>query len=179
MHTKYKALAALLALVLALSAAPALAQQPQPEATEKVPILGLFENTKLDLSPYKGKAIFLNFFTEWCPYCMQEMPEIKQIFTDYSPAEMQIILVHVWDGENAANSESIKAKYGLEDMTFFEDEDMGVARMIGLPGYPTSVFIDKEGNLHTAMAYALNYDTMAQIMDEMGVTRLDGTVAHD
>ena len=37
-----------------------------PNATE---ILKTY--TKLDLSPYLGKTVLVNFFTEWCTYCMQ------------------------------------------------------------------------------------------------------------
>lgn len=164
-------LALLLALLLWIPCAALGEDTATSRETEKTYVLDLFKDTKLDLTPYAGKAIFLNFFTEWCPFCMQEMPEIKKIFQDYSAQELQIILVHVWDGEDEKNSQSIRETYGLEDMTFFEDEDRMLAQLIGIPGYPTSLFIDKDGNLETAAASALTYENMAQIMDGMGVAK--------
>ncbi|MDD2396248.1 MAG: TlpA disulfide reductase family protein, partial [Sphaerochaeta sp.] len=76
-------------------------------------VLNTFEGTALDLTQYQGKAIWLNFFTGWCPYCMTEMPYIKQIFDDYDPEQVAILLVHVWDGETADDSQEVIEKYGL------------------------------------------------------------------
>lgn len=125
--------------------------------------------SKLDMTPYAGKAVYLNFFTEWCPYCMDEMPSIKKLYETYSPDDLQVILVHVWDGEDQTNSDSIRKTYGLEDMTFFEDEDRKLSMLLSLSAYPLSVFIDKEGNIATGTNGALAYEDMAEIVDGLGV----------
>ena len=31
----------------------------------------------LDLAPYKGKTVFINFWATWCKPCIQEMPTIE------------------------------------------------------------------------------------------------------
>lgn len=149
-----------LAEIATESAAPA-AKQPEAQIVS--------ENTKLDMGLYEGKAVYLNFFTEWCPYCMDEMPEIKRIFEEYDPEKLQIILVHVWDGEDASNSESIRKKYGLEDMTFFEDEDTMLSQVIGLSAYPTSLFFDAEGYLVMGHEGGVTYDDLVKVMKELGV----------
>ncbi len=140
-------------------------------AQQKVKLDEALTAAGLDLTPYKGKAIFLNFFTEWCPYCMEEMGSIKKLFDTYSTDELQIVLVHVWDGEDATNTENVKKTYGMEDMTFFEDEKKAIASWLEIPGYPTSLFLDKEGYLHTALAQAMTYEDMAKIVEEMGVQK--------
>lgn len=155
--------AALLALTVLLCAGAAQGQ------TEKVEALAILKDSPIDLSPYAGKAIFLNFFTEWCGNCMREMPEIKKIFEEYRRDELEIILVHVWDGEDERNSESVRETFGLEDMTFFEDQDIGLTQFVGLQYYPTSIFIDKDGYLVAALAQALTYEQMETVMEEMGV----------
>lgn len=184
MNTNWKHRALVLLCCTLLIAAPTAcaaqtgeaAQTPtaQPQAAEEAaPIASeLFSTyTNLDLAPYEGKAIFINFFTEWCYYCMQEMPDIKKLYDEYNEDELQVILVHVWDGEDASNSESVKATYGLEDLTFFEDEDRMVAAFVGLGGYPGSLFIAKDGTLHGAANYMLTYDQLSAYMEEMGVSK--------
>ncbi|MDD3335036.1 MAG: TlpA disulfide reductase family protein [Eubacteriales bacterium] len=163
--------AALLLLTPAFSVA-----ETEPEKTAFEIIT---ENTTLDLTPYAGKAIFMNFFTEWCPYCMQELPDIKKIYEAYSENDLQIILVHVWDGEDASNTESIRKKYGLEEMTFFEDKDQLLSSMAGIQGYPLSLFFDKEGNIATGANGMLDYDSMAQAVESVDVSKksTDGAVA--
>lgn len=166
---KHTLLTVLVCAALLLTPVAALAEST-PDAAAKTPAQIITDNTKLDMSLYEGKAVFMNFFTEWCGYCMQEMPDIKAIYQAYDPEQLQIILVHVWDMEDDSNTESIRKRFGLEEMTFFEDEDAALSRLVGLPAYPTSLFFDAEGNLSSAHASMLTYDAMAAAVEEMGVT---------
>lgn len=159
-------LAGLLVLTVLLAAAPFAPAEEAPNVTEL-----MNSYTELDLSPYLGKTVFINFFTEWCYYCMQEMPDIKALYDTYSEDELAIVLVHVWDGENADNTASVKGKYGMEDMTFFEDEDMMVASLVGLQGYPASLFLNPDGTLEAAANYMLTLEQMTGQLDAMGVAR--------
>ena len=155
--------------ILMLLPMAAFAEDTADETTEPVYVLDYFQDTNLDLTQYEGKALFLNFFTEWCPYCMEEMPDIKKIYEDYDPDSLEIILVHPWNGEDASNTANVVAAHGLEGMTTFEDADLAVQYTVGVPGYPTSIFIDSEGYLFYAVASGLNYATMSQIVEGMGV----------
>ncbi|MCL1854522.1 MAG: TlpA family protein disulfide reductase [Clostridia bacterium] len=156
-------------IILGLSAAYATADGEQEKLQIAEPIQ---EYTSMDLSPYRGKALFLNFFTEWCPYCMQEMDSIREIHEQYDPEAFQVILVHVWDGEDASNTESIKRRFGMQDMTFYEDEKAEVFRALGFQGYPTSLFLDQEGFLSQYHSGPLSREAMASAVESMGVTRL-------
>ena len=160
-----------LALMLCLAALSipfsAFAEETEdPNATEL-----LKTYTKLDLTPYLGKTVLVNFFTEWCTYCMQEMPDLKAAAEMYDPDTFQLVFVHPWDGEDASNTESVKAKFGMEDMVFVEDEDGAIASLVGLPGYPTSLFIDAEGTLVGAAPFMLTLDQLTYQLDQMGAQR--------
>lgn len=165
MRHSRKTLALLLALTLCWSLV-----LPAHAAEEPLYMLDKFPNTKLNLQQYQGKAIFMNFFTEWCPYCMQEMPDIKRVFEEYDQDELQILLMHVWDGEDERNTQSIQQTYGLEEMTFFEDEGALITQMLGVPGYPTSIFIDREGNFHKGIPTMMTYETITEALAEMGLS---------
>ena len=175
-QTKRLSTALLLAVLISLLCASAPASASAQEA-EKINLVEAMSVTNLDLSPYQGKAIFLNFFTEWCPYCMQEMPDIKKIFETYDQDELQIVLVHVWDREDETHTESVKKTYGLEDMTFFEDTDRSVTQWLGIPGYPTSIFIDKDGYFHSAAPYMMTFEAIGAELDALGVAQADEVAA--
>ena len=128
----------------------AFAEDTTEETTEPQYVLDYFEGTALDVSQYEGQVLFLNFFTEWCPYCMAEMPDIKEVYDLYDPDSLEIILVHPWDGEDASNTASVVKTYGLEGITTIEDEDHELTALVGVPGYPTSIMIDKDGYLYYA-----------------------------
>lgn len=166
---KGKRMRRLLAMIsaLALLVSGALAQETAvPNVTEL-----MRQYTSLDLTPYLGKTVYLNFFTEWCYYCMQEMPDIKRMYDAYDENELQIVLVHVWDGEDESSTENVKAAYGMEDMTFFEDQDFAAASLVGLQGYPASLFLKPDGTIALGANYMLTWEQMSAQLDEMGVSR--------
>lgn len=171
MKQRNRLLSLFIAALLLVAPALAVAESAEKEPVNAIEVLK--EATSLDLSEYAGKAIYLNFFTEWCPYCMKELPDIKKLAQAYNPEELQVVLVHVWDGEDETNTQSIKETYGLQDMTFFEDKDRLLSYVVGLQGYPLSVFLAKDGTVHSGVSGIMEYESMEATMAELGVTKLD------
>lgn len=156
-----------LALCLLVLVLPAAAEQTElPSVTE---ILNTYST--LDMTPYLGKVVLVNFFTEWCQYCMQEMPDIRRLTDLYEEDSLHIVLVHPWDGEDASNTESVKERFDLHDVTFFEDENGLVTQLVGVPGYPTSLFVNPDGTLQAGAAYMLTLEQMTAQLDAMGAVR--------
>ncbi|MBN1778326.1 MAG: TlpA family protein disulfide reductase [Clostridiales bacterium] len=162
-------------IATAAAAAPTAAPTAEQE-TESAPVYinDYYKDTVLDLARYEGKTVLINYFTEWCPYCMEEMPDIKKAYDTYDPNSLAIILVHPWDGEDATNSASVVAKYGLEGVTVIEDEDFALVGAIGVPGYPTSVIVDQAGYLYDAVASMISFEWLASAFDDLGVPLRDG-----
>ena len=55
---------------------PAIVTQGQSEFS-KIKLTEL-DGTPIDLTQYKGKAIFINFWATWCRPCIQELPSIQK-----------------------------------------------------------------------------------------------------
>ncbi len=163
-------LALLLCIILPLSACAETAA-PETETTPNLTEL-LNKYTTLDLSAYQGKTVIVNFFTEWCTYCMQEMPDFRKVNDLYDPEQFQMVLVHVWDGEDESNTQSVKDRFDMHHMTFFEDEDRMVASLVGVPGYPATLIVDGEGNVIAGQSGMLAYDVLTAFLDELGVERV-------
>lgn len=162
----------LLLCVLVLSV-PALAEETTETETTAAPnATEIFKSyTSLDLTPYLGKTVLVNFFTEWCTYCMQEMPDIKTIHEMYDEDAFEVVLVHPWSNEDASNTESVKERFGMQDMIFVEDEDGVISYVAGVPGYPTSLFIAADGTLADGAPYMLTLEQLTDRLDSMGVPR--------
>ena len=167
---KKRLLALVLCLMLMTGLTGAYAQTVTPNVTDL-----LFKYTDLDLNPYKGKTVLLNFFTEWCYYCMQEMPDLKKVNDMYDPEAFQMVLVHVWDGEDETATETVKARFGMEDMVFFEDTDRMVASVVGLMGYPATIIVEPDGELAYAVNSMVTEEWLTTALDEMDVKRMEET----
>lgn len=157
------------------------ADEPEAAAeleTEAAPVYlqDYYAGTQLDLTQYLGKVVLINYFTEWCPYCMDEMPDIKKALDTYDPESLVVILVHPWDNEDETHSASVVSRFGLESATVLEDKDFSLVSAIGVPGYPTSVIVDREGYVYDAVASMITLDWLAAAFAELGVPVRGDTV---
>lgn len=163
-----------LALLLTVALFPLVAvaeTASAPEATTaRYYMPDYFAQTSLDLTQYKGKAVYLNFFTGWCQYCMEEMPDIKRFYDAYSSDDVALILVHAWSGENADDSAAVVEQFGLQGIPMIEDEDLTLTSMF-VQGFPTSMFIDPEGymTIEQYQGGMITYDIMTEQLAAMGI----------
>lgn len=117
------------------------------------------------LSDYKGKTVFLNFWADWCGYCVKEMPDVEQLYQDM--------------GQNAEDVVVLSVTYGLtpEAMAdFFEernltyptllDTDQTVFATYGAYSLPTTFFIDAEGNVFGYYPGMMDLDTMKNFLQQ-------------
>ncbi len=145
----------------------------ESENTEdtRIYLADYYAGTKLDLEQYLGKVVIINYFTEWCPYCMDEMPDFQKILEAYNPESLVVLLVHPWDGEDASNSANVVGRFGLQAATVVEDEDFAITAAIGVPGYPTTIIADAFGYLSYAEASRISFETLAEVLDTLGVAK--------
>ncbi|MDO4544307.1 MAG: TlpA disulfide reductase family protein, partial [Clostridia bacterium] len=98
----------------------------------------------IDQSYFADKqVIMLNFWATWCSPCVNELPELQQLYEDYSAEGFAIIGVLV-DGtvEDAA---SLIEENGLTYPIIAIDGDL-LEMAMGYQYVPTTVFVDSNGN---------------------------------
>lgn len=109
--------------------------------------LNLTDGTQRQLSDSRGHVVILSFWATWCPYCIEEMPDIAQVVQDYEGVEA--ILVNC--GEDAATVEDFVAENSY-DFTWVLDEDYAVQSAYPTSGIPYTLVIDAEGNVVKAFS---------------------------
>ncbi len=102
---------------------------------------------EISLSDYKGKIIFVNFFTTWCQYCKKEMPDLEKLSKQY-PDDLQILLVDVFTSEQGSKEQIYKWHEDLGlSMPMVLDEENKAAALYPVQGFPTTYIIDKDFNV--------------------------------
>jgi len=129
-------------LLAALLATPALAVAPAGPAPAFR--LDSMAGKPISLEQYKGQVVMINFWASWCGPCRQEMPILEKLQAKYKPMGFAMIGVNVEpDSSLAANW--LKATPVTFPILF--DTRSEVSKLYSVAGMPTTVIIDRKGNL--------------------------------
>lgn len=118
------------------------------------------------LSDYEGKFIALNFFGVWCKYCMEEMPDLQEVYSQYEGDDFVILLVNATTTENIGK-EGVKKWYedGGYTMPMVLDLDGKALEIYPVSGFPTTYFIDKEGYILGAVPGMMTKDMLLSVLE--------------
>ena len=131
-----------LALIALASALPASAGAPAASAPDFS--LPARDGSKLQLSNLKGEVVMINFWASWCGPCRQEMPLLEQIQEKYQPLGFTMLGVNV--EPDSAEAEKFLKNVPVSFPILFDRENSVSARF-GVEAMPSSVLIDREGNV--------------------------------
>jgi thiol-disulfide isomerase/thioredoxin len=131
-------LAATLLLTLPASGAGP-ASGPAPQFT-----LDARGGSKISLTQYKGQVVMLNFWASWCGPCRQEMPLLENIYKKYNKMGFTLIGVNVEPDSKAAEG-FLKATPVSFPVIY--DKDSTVSKAYDVSGMPSTVIIDRKGNI--------------------------------
>jgi thiol-disulfide isomerase/thioredoxin len=100
-----------------------------------------------DLSQFRGKVVYIDFWASWCKPCRKSFPWLNEIYSRYKNENLQIIAINLDTSRDDAQQflEKVPAKF---DVAY--DPDGSVANKYKLQVMPSSYLIDKKGNLKMA-----------------------------
>ncbi|MBL7559031.1 TlpA family protein disulfide reductase [Olleya sp. YSTF-M6] len=96
------------------------------------------------LSDLKGQVVVLNFWFTKCGPCISEMPELNNLTENFKNKKVKFLAI-------TFNSKEIVKQF-LKDTAFdytITPNANDVITMYGVQSYPTSIVIDKNGNIVT------------------------------
>ncbi len=114
-----------------------LADRPAPDFS-----LPSLNRQNLSLSALRGKPVIINFWAVWCYPCIAEMPLLEETAQKY--ADDGLVVIGINQGDSFAEVEEFAAEQNLT-FPLLVDEDESVGSLFKVNGYPTSIFIDKDG----------------------------------
>ena len=93
---------------------------------------------------HKGDVIYLDFWASWCGPCRESFPWMNEMLAKYEDKGLKIIGVSLDHDKNLARqfAEEFKAEF-----TIGFDVGGTIADQFGVKGLPSSVIINREGEL--------------------------------
>lgn len=107
-----------------------------------------FDDKVVKLSDFKGKPVFIDFWTKWCPFCTEEMTEIEKIHQEFGD-EVVVIGIHRTNTESASVGKAFARDDVKVTYTILQDKTDEVYKAFtpGFAGMPVAAWIDKDGIL--------------------------------
>lgn len=138
---------------------------------EKIPVPNFkfwdMDKNEVEFDSFKGKPIVINFWATWCGYCVQEMPDFDKLIGEYKD-DVNFIMLNVLGGrETEEKVLAFLKKHDFKNMTTYYDGLTEGTSLFGIRSFPTTVFIDKDGNLFDATIGMTNYDAAKAVIDKM------------
>ena len=97
---------------------------------------------RVDLSDFRGKIVFLNFWATWCPTCVTEMPSMEKLHQKLRNKDFAMVTISIQD-----SAPQVKDFYVKNKLTFTAllDSTGEIGAGFGLRAIPTTLILDKTG----------------------------------
>ena len=90
-------------------------------------------------------AVLINFFATWCPPCRMELPFLNEAYERYG-GRAAFLCLSSYQGDTMEAIEAFRAENGVS-FPMGWDEGARLDAYTNVPSYPTTVIIDRFGNL--------------------------------
>jgi len=118
--------------------------------------LPLLDGTKITLSQFKGKVVFLNFWATWCGPCRSEMPSIEAIYQKLKNKGFEILAVNLGDSKKEVSDFMNKYKLNFPAVP---DEKNITSSYYHIQAIPTTYIIDRRGLIIARLVGSINWNT--------------------
>ena len=113
---------------------------PVPENIQLEDLVG----NKVKLTEFKGKIVFLNFWTTWCPPCRKEMPAMEKLHKKLQ--DQEFIMVSVSIKESAKKVDDFFKKRKLTFAALLDPKGH-TSKEFGIAQIPTTFVLNKNGEI--------------------------------
>lgn len=97
-----------------------------------------------DLAKYD--LTMVNVWTTWCPYCIEEMPDLAKLYKDL-PANVNLVSICADANEELELAKDIVNQEKIPFKALVPDDKMKKSILKNITAYPTTIFLDSEGNV--------------------------------
>ena len=128
-----------------------------PSSTSQVEIqLQDLYGTDVNISDFRGKIVFLNFWATWCPTCVVEMPSIEKLHRKLKDKDFALVSISLQDP-----AAEVKRFFKQNELTFTAllDSTGKTVPGFGIRAIPTTLILDKTGRIIGRVMGAREWDS--------------------
>ena len=96
--------------------------------------------TKISLENYKGKYVLLDFWGEWCKPCIEELPNLKELYSKTDRTKFEMIGIAAY-----STYEGIKKLIDQHGIAWPQISSDAIVATYGINVFPTTILLDIDG----------------------------------
>ena len=112
----------------------------------------------LTLADFRGRVVLLNLWATWCGPCRSEMPALDRLQAMHQGDGLAVLAVSVDKGGSAAVQHFFEQR-GLRNLALYLDADGATVRAFGARRIPTTLIIDRDGNVVGSLVGPKQWDS--------------------
>jgi thiol-disulfide isomerase/thioredoxin len=117
------------------------------------------ENGKqMSLEDFRGQVVLLNVWATWCGPCRSEMASLDRLQAKHGSDGLRVVAVSI-DREGLPIVRRFYRERGLRNLQLYADSNRSTVSAFGVGPIPTTILIDREGNVVGEMIGSTRWDS--------------------
>tara|TARA_A100001037_G_scaffold212320_1_gene190360 strand:+ start:13535 stop:14110 length:576 start_codon:yes stop_codon:yes gene_type:complete len=116
------------------------------------------DGRELGLGDFRGKFVLVNLWATWCGPCRREMPSLDRLQARLSGSDFTVLALSQ-DRKGVAIVEKFLAQIGTRNLAIYVDSSARSARRLGAIGLPTTVLLDRQGQIIGRLIGSAEWDS--------------------
>ena len=151
-----------------VDATPGLKIFPPTERFPAPPLEGTtLDGDSLSLSDWAGKIVVINVWGSWCGPCRAETPDLVRLAREYGGRGVRFVGINTRD--NPAAARSFARRFEMPYPSVVDDDGrvlLGFRNVIPTAVVPSSVIVDRHGNVGARIIGPVSYTTLKGLLDD-------------
>ncbi len=127
--------------------------KPMPEVSFRD-----IEGRELGLDNFRGKFVLVNLWATWCGPCRREMPSLDRLQARLSGSDFTVLALSQ-DRKGVVIVEKFLTQIGTQNLAVYVDSSARSARRLGAIGLPTTVLLDRKGQIMGRLIGSAEWDS--------------------
>lgn len=128
-------------------------------------IFNSVNGTKVRLSKYKGRKLYIKYWATWCPSCLSGLDDLGKLAKQKN--DFKVLSMIAPSAESEMSEKEFKKwwkNYNYKKLNVLFDPEHKYADTINVRGVPTNVFIDKKGKIASIKYGSMSNDDIVAEM---------------
>ena len=99
----------------------------------------------VNLADFRGKVVMVHFWATWCPPCVEEIPTLVKLYSQFAGKDFEMLAVSVDEGGAKAVTAFMQREKLALPAPVLLDPDRSVAGLYGTYKFPETYVVDRQG----------------------------------